>query len=343
MIKQALDEYAKSLKKTWAHDRTKTVGSSEIALCERKIWFAKNEHDEDDDYLGSYGATMRGDIMEEHVWFAALKKKFGKQLLFAGKDQKTLQDGLLSSTPDGILTGLKRDALKHLGIADIESDCILVEAKSIDPRTNMTQEKTHHAAQTQIQLGLVRKLTKYKPMYALISYIDASFYDQVTEFPVRFNPKSFAAGQLQAKRILTAKTARDLKPVGFIAGGRDCEHCPFVKPCGIVRRDLPYKEKPVDPQFRAEVSDTCREILAQKKIVDAENSKLIAMNQDLKDRLREKSVRVIKDVVTWSAVKGRVSVDNKALQAAAAAKGINIGDFETVGDPTDRLQITLKD
>ena len=45
--------------------------------------------------------------------------------------------------------------------------------------------------------------------------------------------------------------------------------------------------------------------------------------------------------VTWSSVKGRGSFDMKGIREAAAAAGIDLAQFETVGDPTDRLTIRL--
>jgi len=65
-------------------------------------------------------------------------------------------------------------------------------------------------------------------------------------------------------------------------------------------------------------------------------------NQDkLKARLREKGVRKVPGVVTWSSVKGRESWDNKGIREAAAGAGIDVDKYSTVGEPTDRLVITL--
>ena len=45
-------------------------------------------------------------------------------------------------------------------------------------------------------------------------------------------------------------------------------------------------------------------------------------------------------VVIWSPVKGRIAFDMPAIREAAEKLGLNIQQFETVGDPTDRLVIT---
>jgi hypothetical protein len=44
--------------------------------------------------------------------------------------------------------------------------------------------------------------------------------------------------------------------------------------------------------------------------------------------------------VTWSPVKGRPSWNFPALRSAAAAAGLDLQSFETVGEPTDRLVVT---
>jgi hypothetical protein len=41
----ALDAYAATLNKTFEHDRTQSVGASEIGQCARKVFWTKNELD----------------------------------------------------------------------------------------------------------------------------------------------------------------------------------------------------------------------------------------------------------------------------------------------------------
>jgi hypothetical protein len=64
--------------------------------------------------------------------------------------------------------------------------------------------------------------------------------------------------------------------------------------------------------------------------------------QALKDRLRDRNVRKVPGVVTWSAVKGRSGWDNEAIRAALVELGINLDEYKTEGEPTDRLVITVK-
>jgi hypothetical protein len=337
MIRDALERYVKATKKVWPGGRESTVGASEIGLCARRVHWTKRNGIKNVDHEESWGAQVRGTIMEQQFWHPALKRRFGRK--FRLDQQKTLRDGALSATPDGLLVGLDRECLKDLGVRDIgESQCILVESKTIDPRVNLIKEKEENAYQVQVQLGLVRKLTKYKPEYALISYIDASFWNEILEFPVKFDPRVFEEAERRAARILEGPP-KALAPEGWIAGGRECEYCPFTDACGVIRRSVPERDAAADPQFQAEVEDACREICELKDQAEAAETQVRVKEQALKDRLREKGVRKIPRVVVWSAVKGRTSYDNKAIREAAAAKGVDVEGYSTVGEPTDRLQI----
>jgi hypothetical protein len=342
MIKELLDAYAAASTKIWSHDRSKTIGASEIGQCARRICWIKNKQKPDSDYTNDWGASVRGTVFENQFWEPALRAKYGNKLLYAGKDQISFISDYLSATPDGLITGLPKNALKHLGVKDIGSDCVMAECKTSDPRTNLDKAKTHNVYQTQVQMGLVREKTKYKPNYSLLSYTNASFWDDVTEFVIPFDISVFKTAKQRAETIINAKHATDLKPEGWIAGGAECRHCPFTIQCGIERRNLPFAEaadKPIDPQKRAEIMDMCLAANALDAQLEINSAKLREQQDAIKTRLREMGIRKIKDVVSWTDVKGRISFDDKALREAAVAAGVNIEKFSKVGQATDRLTI----
>lgn len=344
MIKDALDKYAKSkaMEKAFAMDRMRTVGASEIGRCAREMYYRKTEGRMDDDYMDRWGAKVRGTIMEEKFWQPAMEKRFGKSLLFSGKKQTTFADRFLSATPDGLVVNQKRDALKHLGIPDIgKSLCFVIECKSIDPRVNLVKAKEEHAFQAQAQMGLIREFTIYKPEYAVISYMDASFWDECIEFVVKFDQEIYDVAHSRAVKIKTADAASELQPEGWIGGGKDCEYCAHTKACGIVRRSVPEVEAAADPQFAAEIADMCREHNILDAKMDKDQKKLNELKQAIKDRMREKGVRKIPKVVSWSPVKGASRVDNKSLQAAAIAAGIDVEAHKVTGEPTDQLRVLI--
>lgn len=327
MINEAIQEYGATLDRAFAHDRTKSVGASEIGLCARKTHWAKKGGPKDSDEPQNWGAHVRGTMIETHFWLPAMHAKFGPSLVMAGKDQKTLEKGFLSATPDGVISNAAGD--------------IVVECKTIDPRVNLTKERESNHFQVQVQMGLVRELTDYNPEKAIISYIDASFWSEVDEYVVAYDQGIYEAAQVRAEKIMTATDAKDLEPEGWIAGGSECEYCPFTKACGIIRRSVPEREAAADSQFVAEIADMCRDVQDaqdQIKILDVE---VRQGQQKIKDRLREKSVRRIPKVVVWSTVKGRDNYDMKGIKSAATAAGVDVQAFCTAGEPTDRLQILV--
>ena len=338
MIKEILKAYALSLEKIWKHDRTKSVGASEIGQCARKINWLKTGVEPEEDQSAEYGARLRGTIMENEFWVPAMQKRFGKSLLFAGSKQKTLFAGKLSATPDGLVVNQTLDVLKEYGVKDLHGDCFTLECKTIDPRVNITEEKSEHFHQMQAQLGLIREKTKYKPMYGVISYIDASFWHEVSEYVVKFDPEIYE----QAKKRAAHTLSNVKHPAeGWIAGGKECEHCAFTKKCGIIRKSVPETEAAADPQLVAEITDLCTEYRAAKDAQDAAESMVRAKAEQIKERLKEKGVRKIKGVVSWSPQKGRTSYDMVALREAATKKGIDVEEFSTVSEATDRLTVSI--
>lgn len=344
MIREALEAYANATQTKFKHDRTQTVGASEVGQCIRKTAFVKRQPParRGAPRVGSWGASTRGKVIEDHFWYPALKKKYGSRLLMAGpRGQETLIRKPLSATPDGLLVDMERDCLSHLGVPDIgPSRCISVECKTIDPRVNLREAKQENIFQVHVGLGLIRELKEYKPDYSLISYTDASFFDEVTEFVVRFDPQVFEAAEARAKAVFRDDPL-DHRPEGYISGGSECDYCPFVGPCGVARRSVPVLDLEADPQFAAEITDMVRELVEVKTRKKADEMTIKLMEDDIKTRMREKKIRRIPGVVTWSSVKGRSSYDNKAIKAKLESLGASIEEFETVGDPTDRLQVLI--
>jgi len=347
IISKALDKYARSASKTWSHDRLNTLGASEVGQCCRKMFWYKNEDDaklkvlRDPEYVDTWGARMRGSVIEVAFWDPAMKAKFGERLLYSGKDQKTFVADFLSATPDGVVIGLTDEEAAEIGV---DSRCVTLECKTADPRTNLAEAKPVNLFQTQVQMGLIRDLTALKPTHSVLSYIDASFWNEVREFVVPFDAGVYETAKNRATLVMTATDLKDLPPEGWIAGGRECNYCPFTKPCGIERRNLPFQDvgPPVDEQFKAEMIDRARQYRAAEKDGEDAEMRLREMSVEIKNRLREKGVKKIPGVLQWSPVKGRQSYDNKAIKQAAIDAGIDVEQFSTVGEPTDRLTIQIE-
>jgi hypothetical protein len=352
MIAETLAMYAKATARTF-EGRENTVGASEIGQCGRKVFFAKNAGDCvygaacDKDFSDSWGAILRGRLIEEHFWTLALRARFGDKLLYAGDEQKTFVFEFLSATPDGLLIEQPSDALAALGINDIGGDgSLIVEGKTIDPRARLDDLKPEHDFQAQVQIGLIRELTPYRPEVALLSYVNASFLDDVVEFVVRFDPTIFENAKHRAALILTARAADELKPEGWIAGGRECEFCPYTGACGVIRHAVPTRatSEPVDPQFIAEICELALAAKEHRTAAEAATAAQREVEHEIKERLRAKGVRHVVGngvSVTWSAVTGRPSFDEKGILEAATKVGVDLSRFETTGDTSSRLDVRV--
>jgi hypothetical protein len=346
MISEALAAYANALR---APDerRASTVGASEIGQCARKTFYLKHSGERDPEYVDGWGAALRGSVMEQAFWLPALRTRFGDRLKFAGDEQRQLKSGFISATPDALLVDAPADILTSLGVPDIGADYVLLECKSIDPRVKLDAPKPEHHYQAIVQLGVVRETTEFQPRYAIISYIDASFWDLTTEFAVEFDPDIYARAKARAARVLTAAAASELPPEGWIAGGHECERCPFTKACGIERRAVPAPSATtVDPQLVAEIRDLAITYKARQSEVDASTSKVREVQNEIRERLRAKGLRRVAGddfSISWTPVKGRQGFDVKALSAAAAAAGVDVRKFETIADPGDRLDVRVRE
>jgi hypothetical protein len=343
--KTALTDYAQSLRGP-AKNRAFTVGASDIGQCSRKTFFAKHDGEHNPGYLDTWGATLRGQIIEQTFWAPALRARFGADLKFIGDRQQQFKRGFISATPDALLTNAPRDILTPLGVADIGSDCLLLECKSVDPRVKLDAPKPEHRYQAIVQLGVVRDTTEYQPYFGVLAYINASFWDDITEFAIGFDPAVYANAKARVTKILTARSASELPPEGWIAGGKECEHCPFTKACGIQRRALPNGNDCADPQFAAEMRELAITYKLRQADVGAAEARLRAVQYDIKERLRAKQLRRVAGddfSVTWTPVKGRQGYDVKALSAAAAAAGVGVEEFETGATPGDRLDVRVRE
>lgn len=312
MIFELLAAYANDIR-TYDADRATTLGASDIGQCARKVYYLKRGSAErDPEHIDGWGAALRGSVLERAFWLPALRARFGDKLKFAGDEQRQFKSGLLSATPDALLTDVPSDILASLGVPDIGANCLLLECKSIDPRAKVDTPKPEHRYQALVQLGVVREITKFQPRFAVINYINASFWDDVTEFIVEFDHGIYASAKARAAKVLTAAVAAELPPEGWIAGGHECEHCPFTKACGIERRAMSSATTtPADPQFVSEIRDIALAYKARQGEVDAATTRLREAQYEIRERLRAKDLRrVVGDdfSVTWSPVNGRARI-----------------------------------
>jgi hypothetical protein len=206
---------------------------------------------------------------------------------------------------------------------------------------SLKEAKAEHSGQTQVQMGLIRACTPYRPNFALISYADASFLDTITEFAVTFDPAAYAAARDRAQRVMLTEDPAELPPEGKIAGGDECRYCAFKSRCqGALVASIPPSSVAIGANAMAHL----KALVEQHEAADADADSAGRRREDVREQvrvlLRELGTRKVAGdgfAISWFPVKGRKSLDRKAAEAA----GLNLTPFEREGDPSERLTITL--
>lgn len=348
----ALDRHARRASRQWKHDRSSTVGASEIGQCARKVFFLKNEgngfgRDRDAEHDDRWGARVPGVVYEDKWWVPAMRRearRLGGVLMMAGKQQATLARGFLSATPDGVV-GLPLDERSVLEFA--------LECKTRDPRARQGVAKPEHVYQVQVQLGLIREATAFRPGYGLLMYTDRAWWDDVEVHRVDYDPSIYEAAKQRARDIMSATEPGDLKPEGVIAGGDECQYCPFREACGAVRATaVPPKSK-----HEAELGEADRFALAglaarirlheqeAERAAQAKGEAAEAIKALLRAAgARKASVETNEGTVRvsyWSN-DGGVRYDDKAIREAAIAAGVDVSQYEKPGNAFDVLKVDIK-
>ena len=326
-VATAIDAYARTLEKTWAHDRSASIGASEIGQCARRVWYLKNDTPQDEGYVDAWGPKVRGNIYEDVLFSPAMAQLTnGATAHWYGAFQRTFASGFLSATPDCLIT-------------TDDGECFLIECKSIDPRVDLRKEKDEHAYQVQIQMGLVREFTNHAPDHAILAYLDASFPDQITEFRVDFDQKIYDGARLRAMHIMSAGDAIEVRPEGMIAGGKECGYCPWSSRCrGDAAAAHPKDKGGLSEEDGAAMGELIDEYDRLKAEADETTASLGLTKQEIKELLRGSNTRWAEAggrKINWQSRKGKVSVDTKAMEA----DGVDLEPYRREGDPFDVLTI----
>ncbi len=359
MANQTLDltamfnAYMAQNQKTWEFNRDLSLGASETWGCGREGWYKKRgkefgiEADEGDVDAPGWGAMERGNLIEEHFVVPALRKALPSQytIHYEGDNQKTRVVGKSSATPDGLISGLTpgepfviKTLDKTIAIPDPYADCVMFEIKSIDPRTSLLEAKTKNIGQTHMQMGLIRETTEWRPHFAIILYVDASFLDKIDFFVVEFDEKIYQIGKQRANKIWATDNPLKMFPEGKVDGS--CTYCHFKKACGeaILSNFPPDGGKKADPYQTATLEPLAKEFLEVKTRAEDSAEELATLKERLKEVLMEvgqKRMRGDGWRIAWSNVDGVKKLSKKKMVEA----GLNPADYMEQGLPYDKLVV----
>lgn len=354
------DEHIASNQKTWKQDRRLTVGASECFGCIRKNWFTKRGTDfdfaPDEDYEENWGAMERGNIIENHFIVPGVEeglRRRGLELIMAGDGQDTILDDIHSATLDGLIIDPKggnipRDFLAYYGIDDIgEQDSIVLEMKSFDPRLTLTHEKGVHRGQTQMQMGLIRDKTDYKPEYAVLIYINASWLSDIRIFVIEYDDAVYRIGRERNDKVFGVDDPGMFASEGKMDGL--CDYCNWRAACQKVtearvpaaRKALGKKEVDAqDQEFVDSLAPLVVERNTANQTLKAAKERVEELNEAIRQSLiAEGTSRAVGDnwKVTYTAQAGRRTL-SKALMEA---DGIDPEKYMQEGGSFEKLTVTV--
>lgn len=336
--------------KVWEHDRSLTVGASEVFNCMRQNAFKKLSPElaeEPEEADPEWGHTERGNLVENEFVVPSLKSMFGEEnCLFMGAAQKTFIDGRLSATPDGVVIGLPRDALADYGIEDIgESEAIATEVKSFgsdyaapkkDKATGLYIPKPRHQGQNIVQMGLLRRKTNYFPDVGVVLYVNPVNLKDIRPATVRYDDAVYTRAKNRAESIFVpGKTPADFAAEGLITK-KDCQYCDFCSACHDIEMarfpDKIVPAKNISANDLTEIEHEARVVAALRaKMKEVEEEKKIK-ETSLKDKLFDiGTTKVAGDgwSVSISKNAGRKSLDKEKL---VADTGVDLDDYMKTGD-----------
>lgn len=345
-LRDAAKDFALARRKTFAHDRTKTMGGSDIGKCARRTKYSKLSTPSDEGYVDANGFATRGDIMED-AWTAPFithwVEKHGGELLYAGQEnQVTLQAQAvpISATPDGLAINVDRGILAPYGVPDIgPSKSLVIEMKSISPRYGKHKlPKVEHPMQTMVQLGLIREAMPYKPDFGVVVYVEADNFWIVDAFPVAWDERAYKSLVKRADMIMKATDPNRMLPEGKMKGGSECSECPFAKRClgfrPYVHGDDPRALKPTQV---AKVEKLARAAFEAKQAREAAVRKEAEAEADLILGLGDVKRNFVKGANFMASVKPtepQMRTDSSKLVALLKAKGATQDEIDACKSPT---------
>jgi CRISPR/Cas system-associated exonuclease Cas4 (RecB family) len=223
-IKNKIDEGRSSLeeKEGFNVDRSKYMNASEADSCIRRQWYSKNGTETEDQ---DWGFARRGSHGEKYL--VESLKAAGLPLKWVGDEQKSWADEetRISATPDGVI--------------EFEDEFVGLEFKTIDPRTNMHNlPRPSHLTQLRLSMALINKLhySKQDSLQVgrgLLVYMNASNFNEITQFKVLYRENILKEYAPRAEKILTSKSDKTLEQEGVANGKYGCNYCPYKNPCGV--------------------------------------------------------------------------------------------------------------
>ena len=309
-------------------DRNAVLTASENLRCLRELKFSKTAPREND----KWGMAERGHAVE--AWVVEQLRRAMLLPMFAGDQQRSFlhDESGLSGTPDGLVM--------------VDGKWILLEFKSVDPRTNlegMTAPKPQHLAQVQQNMWLLA-MHDYPVEEAMVLYVDASDFQRYKQFNVAYdNGETAQRAEIRAA-ILFDTEVMDLPAEGLTNGG--CTYCAFKEECSaiqVAKGEKRKADKPSMPVFAPRgITESVREYGSIKEQIKDLEDRADALAATIKEYATGENQMEF-DTAAYSVkvteVAGRRTLDTAAYEKAT---GVSADGFYKVGKPSVRLEVKAK-
>ena len=298
-------EQLRPAQRVWQHDRSLSVGASEIGACARQTWFIKRGHLPERELPWGYGE--RGHHVEQWVYGALRRAKIRLY-----RRQCTISKGLLSATLDAVCPP------------------VVIEIKSYDPyKKNVVESK--HIWQVQVQIGLWNDTYRRSRLErGVLLYVNASDFQDLREHVVEPNPEAYAAAQVRAEDILTSIEPPPRE--GVLAGGRECLWCPFQTAC--LGAPLATGLGKLSEAETAGIAEA-RAVVKAAEVEVARNERRIALAKEaIREILRGADARRAPGLARISRSQ-RTTLDQDALERS----GVDLTPFRKPGRETETVTV----
>jgi len=303
------------------------INASEAYTCIRRQWYMKHQPEAEEPQ--EWGYARRGHAGERYITEALARTNL--PIEHTGDEQLSLQDKatLNSATPDGVI--------------NYGDHVIVPEFKTSDPRTNKRNlPQAKHVKQLQIAMELIDKSDEYKGKVrsGILTYMDASNFDDIIEFPIDRDRNILTeTHDLRGKKIMRTKKVDRLDREGLTKdGGKECRTCAFRLTCGVTEIDAaPRKRGNKGSKFDA----VAIEYLQIKENGKAAEDRLAELKQQILEELAKRkttkfNVGDIEVSITTSVSK---RFDKKGAKAAASDVGLDLEIYEISGAASTTLNV----
>lgn len=305
-------------------DRSTTLSASAIGRCARALVFERGGWPEDPGTTVPYGIFDRGHAVEYQVEkrLRQMCQAHGLELEYAGGEQRTLVSGNLSATPDGLIVNRTNKSITlntgGVFVCLDPGDSLVIELKSVDPRTNIGVPKPVNVKQVELQIELFNLCTNHTPQYGLIIQTDTSDHSRRAFHLVERSTRSdyIDTARDRAAQILSCEDPADVKAEGRINGA--CQYCNYTTACGqAILRHFPEVEEVLEGEEAEQLDELCEQLDRLKDDRDAITRDLKEQEENVKEFLTSRDVckgTTESYRVLYSAVRGRKRFNIKELE-----------------------------